>query len=149
MATFTVVLDACILYPQYLRDILLEAAERDLYRPVWSAPILDELERTLLGNEAMTVEQAARLRSLMVSRFEEALAEPPATLVAAMTNHPKDRHVLAAAVHEGATVVVTANLKDFLAADLAPHGVEAKGPDAFLVDLFHLHPSAMRDVVAT
>lgn len=61
-------------------------------------------------------------------------------LVPAMGNHPKDRHVLAAAVRSGAQAVVTANVKDFPAAALAPHGVEAIHPDKFLQDLLDLDP---------
>ncbi|OHV45960.1 hypothetical protein CC117_09435 [Parafrankia colletiae] len=47
---------------------------------------------------------------------------------------PKDRHVLAAAVKAGAQAIVTRNLKDFPATDLEPWGVEAKSPDAFVLD---------------
>jgi len=37
-----------------------------------------------------------------------------------MTNHPKDRHVLAAAVGGGARKLVTANLQDFPDHTLTP-----------------------------
>ena len=43
-----------------------------------------------------------------------------------------DRHVLAGAIHGGATVIVTANLRDFPSATLAPHGIEAQHPDVFV-----------------
>lgn len=46
-----------------------------------------------------------------------------------------DRHVLAAAVHCGAHVIVTANLRDFPASTLAAFGIEAVHPDEFLVGL--------------
>ncbi|WP_235826501.1 PIN domain-containing protein [Candidatus Frankia alpina] len=46
----------------------------------------------------------------------------------------KDRHVLAAAIKAGAQVIVTRNLKDFPAASLELWGVEAKSPDAFVLD---------------
>jgi hypothetical protein len=42
---FAVVLDTCVLYPQYLRDTLLRLAERRLYNPLWSADIRAELHR--------------------------------------------------------------------------------------------------------
>lgn len=47
---------------------------------------------------------------------------------------PDDRHVLAAAIKSGAQVIVTRNLKDFPAADLGPWNIEAKSPDAFILD---------------
>lgn len=47
---------------------------------------------------------------------------------------PGDRHVLAAAIKSGAQVIVTRNLKHFPAADLEPWDIEAKSPDAFVLD---------------
>ena len=66
-------------------------------------------------------------------------------LIPAMTNDPKDRHVLAAAVRSGASVIVTANLKDFPSDALAPFDVEAVHPDDFLCDQFDLDPKAVFD----
>ncbi len=45
---------------------------------------------------------------------------------------PDDRHVLAAAIEGGCGVIVTGNVKDFPAAAIGPHGVEAAKPDDFL-----------------
>ena len=95
MATFSVVLDACVLIPRYMRSILLDAAERDMFRPVWSTRILDETERNLIKLEMMTEQQAARLRLVLETYFEDAIVDAPSELEAAMTNHWTDRHVLA------------------------------------------------------
>ena len=46
--------------------------------------------------------------------------------------------MLAAAIRAGAQVIVTANLRDFPDAELAQFGIEAKHPDEFVMDLFHL-----------
>ncbi|WP_009475405.1 hypothetical protein [Rhodococcus sp. JVH1] len=46
--------------------------------------------------------------------------------------------MLAAAIRAGAQIVVTANLRDFSDAELAQFGIEAKHPDEFVMDLFHL-----------
>lgn len=56
---------------------------------------------------------------------------------------PDDRHVLAAAIRAGAQVIVTFNLRDFPAAALEPYGVEAKHPDAFVLDTLDLAPAAV------
>jgi hypothetical protein len=58
-----------------------------------------------------------------------------------MDNHPKDRHVLAAAVKTRAQTIVTFNLKDFQKEALAPWDVQAQHPDAFLIDQYHLDPN--------
>jgi hypothetical protein len=52
-----------------------------------------------------------------------------------------DRHVMAAAIHWGAQIVVTANLRDFPNATLAPHGIEARHPDVFILGLLRDSPS--------
>ena len=44
-----VILDACVLFPMYLRDTLLSTAEADLYIPYWSQKILDEAMENLIN----------------------------------------------------------------------------------------------------
>ena len=42
MTRFSAMLDACVLVPVTLADTLLRLAENGLYRPLWSARIIDE-----------------------------------------------------------------------------------------------------------
>ena len=49
MAMFPAFLDTCTLYGAYLCDSLLRLAEAGTYRPLWSADVLDELERALVA----------------------------------------------------------------------------------------------------
>ena len=39
---FTVVLDACTLFPAFVRDVLLTLAHHEFFSPKWSSPIRDE-----------------------------------------------------------------------------------------------------------
>ena len=41
MASYSVVLDACILYPQTLRDLLLSLAGTGLFHPRWTERVND------------------------------------------------------------------------------------------------------------
>jgi hypothetical protein len=70
--------------------------------------------------------------------FADARIEGYEPLIAAMTNHSKDRHVLAAAVSAGAQTIVTFNLKDFPDSALAPWDVAAQSPDDSLIHQYHL-----------
>ncbi|WP_216594092.1 PIN domain-containing protein [Kocuria marina] len=60
------------------------------------------------------------------------------SLVPAMTNDPKDRHVLAAAVRSRAELIVTSNQKDFPATALKPYDVAVRSPDDLLLDQLDL-----------
>src|SRR2546430_9484322 len=64
-----------------------------------------------------------------------------------MTNDPKDRHVLAAAVHSGATKIVTANVADFPPESTAPYGIEVVRPDDFLRQVWQDDPQLMTEVI--
>lgn len=97
---FRVVLDACVLYPFSLRDILLRLAECELYDLYWSDRILAETTRNLVESGVMPQQAADRLETAMRGAFDGSVVSAAAIgqLEPAMTNHPKDRHVLAAAV---------------------------------------------------
>jgi len=136
-APFRVVVDANVLYPFTLRDTLLRAAALGMFQVYWSQEILDETTRNLVAHGRMNQAQAEHLTSAMSRAFPEALVEGYELLVPAMPNQEQDRHVAAAAWKVGAQVIVTNNLKDFAS---LPDGIEAQGPDDFLLDLFDLGP---------
>jgi len=140
-------LDASVLYPAALRDTLLRAAEAHLYAPAWSDTIVDEFVRNLVADGRIAEPGAKRLRDALRTAFPNALVAGHEHLIAAMTNHPKDRHVLAAAVHIGAKVIVTSNLRDFREQALAPHGISAQSPDDFLCALLDSFPVEMLEVI--
>ncbi len=141
-----VVLDACVLVPQSLCDLLLRLAEDPrLYRPVWTEEILTEAHRALTHKlpKKWTKPQADRWRQAIEAAFPEAMTEPPASLITKARNHPGDRHVLAAAIDAGTKEIVTANLKHFRPEHLQPWKVEAVSPDTFLLRLYSLNPGAV------
>ncbi|MFN8516465.1 MAG: PIN domain-containing protein [Thermomicrobiales bacterium] len=147
MSDLVVVLDACVLVPAALRDTLLRAAQEMLYKPLWSEIILAELSRTLI-NEGMTdASRAARLLDTLRTFFPDSTVGGIEPFIDQMTNHPKDRHVLAAAVVGGATILVTSNLRDFPDAAAEPWDVEIQSPDEFLCHLLALEPDLLCEIV--
>lgn len=140
MPKIRVLLDACVLLPYQLADLLLRLAEVDMYEPLWSEEILTEVERNLVEKFDVSPEKASRRLAHMRSAFPNALVEGYEALMPAMTNHPKDRHVAAAAVRGGAALIVTANLGDFPSQSLSEYDIEAVHPDAFLMDQLDVAP---------
>lgn len=139
--SFRVVLDACVLLPYQLCDVLLRLAESDMYEPLWSDDILNEVERNLVAKFAKTPAQASRRVGQMRENFPVSAVDGYRDLIPTMTNQPKDRHVLAAAVRGGAAAIVTANLTDFRPDALRRYDIEAIHPDEFLQDQLDLDPA--------
>ncbi|MEU6136315.1 PIN domain-containing protein [Nocardioides sp. NPDC047086] len=138
----TAVLDACVLVPRALRDLLLSCADTGVFRPVWEHEIEDEMIRNQVrldvekGRDKDACHVAAEhAREQMNRAFPDArlTTEVWVPLVGQMTNATKDRHVLAAAVGSGASRLVTLNLRDFPDRSL-PSGIEVQHPDRFLLD---------------
>jgi predicted nucleic acid-binding protein len=141
---FPVVLDACVLWPNSLRDTLLRLAETPrLYTPQWTDTIWEEVLRNLTARRGLTSEQTDHLLSQVKEHFPEAFVTGYEPLIGLMSNDPKDRHVVAAAVRTNAQVIVTFNLKDFPPAALSEWGIEAQHPDDFLLYQYDLNPTVV------
>lgn len=142
------VLDACVLYPTVLREILIGCAERDLFAPLWSPRLLEEWARTArrLGgavDEALARGEIARLNA----RFPDAMCHhEDAAERAFWLPDPADIHVLATAVTARADMIVTLNLRDFPAREL--QGLRADAPDDLLRALWQVNPGAVETAVA-
>ena len=115
MAGFTALLDACVLYPAPLRDLLIETALTGVYRARWSNAIHEEWIGSLLRQRPdLDPEILARTRALMDSAIPDCLVNGYEPLIPSLhLPDSNDRHVLAAAVSGRADVIVTFNLKDF------------------------------------
>ena len=148
--SFAVVYDACVLYPNVLRDLLIRVAIGHKVRAHWTDQILDEVFENLIENRPdLDRVRLARTRVLMGKALPDAKVTGYESLVPALElPDPDDRHVLAAAIRAGAQMIVTSNLKDFPPECLSPFAIEAKGPDDFLVDQYHLDPVVMNMHVA-
>lgn len=142
-----VLLDANVILPASLRDTLLRAAEKELFQVRWSKDILEEVQRNLIKLGESTESQAIRLANIMNRAFPSAIVQTYQHLIPSLTNDPKDRHVLAAAIVCHAETIVTYNLKDFPLAALTPFHLTAIHPDQLLLDLFFHHSEPMAQII--
>ena len=85
--------------------------------PIWSAEILDEVKRNLIHKLNQPVDKMENRIIIMKEAFPNAETLISDVLINRMPNHPKDRHVLAAAVTSGAKTLITFNIKDFKQAE--------------------------------
>ncbi len=126
------VLDACVLFPDTVRAVLLDYAEAGGFTPLWSDRIAEEwaraAERRTGGGAAARIDAA-----VMADRFPgaavtgwEARADIPGL------PDPADAHVIAAALAGGADGIMTFNTRDFPLRAMAAHGLARLHPDAFL-----------------
>ena len=73
-SNFTVIYDACVLYPAPLRDFLMRLALTDLYRARWTDMIHDEWTRNVLKQRPdLKAEDLERTRSLMNAHVRDSL----------------------------------------------------------------------------
>jgi len=140
------VLDACVLYPASVRDILLNIAQTRLYNAKWSDEINAEWTRNLLKNRPDLKEaNLRRTLATMNSYFTEAnVVEFDHHIPTIQLPDPDDRHVVACAIQCEAEIIVTKNLKDFPAEELEKFGIIAQHPDDFICDLFEMDEKSAR-----
>lgn len=139
-ATYTAVLDACVLYPAPLRDLLLSLASAGLFHARWTPDIEHEWMRNLLANRPdLNLKQLQTTQERMIAAIPDCMVTHYEPLIAGLSlPDPDDRHVLAAAIAGHADAIVTVNLKDFPAAILATYSLEAQHPDDFVMNQLEL-----------
>jgi hypothetical protein len=142
VAAFIVFYDANVLYPAELRNFLMHLALIGAFRAKWSADVHEEWISNLLERRPdLTREKLERTRQLMDKAAPDALVTGYEHLIPGLVlPDEKDRHVLAAAIRSGASVIVTCNLADFPRESLHEFGVEAQHPDEFILNLLDLAP---------
>ena len=131
------VLDADVLYPAPVRDILLSFADAKLFQPKWTKTIQEEWTSNLLINRPdITLQALARTVKLMNSAFPDAQINRYAGIINELElPDPDDRHVLAAAIKAEASHIITANTKHFPRKYIATYGIQVSNPDDYVEHL--------------
>ena len=140
-------LDACVLYPTVLRELLTGCAARGLFTPLWSDRILEEWARATrkLGPGAEPIARAEIMA--LGAQFPAArVRERPGLAARLHLPDENDIHVLAAAISGNADCIVTFNRADFPRGVLAGEGLDRHDPDAFLWALASHHPGTVAEV---
>jgi len=145
---YTVVFDACVLYPAPLRSFLMYLAAGGQFRARWSEDIHEEwIRNVLLNRTELNRTQLERVRALMDRHVPDALVTGYQSLIESIRGLPDkdDRHVVAAAIVAQAEGIVTFNLRDFPDEVLSVWNLRAIHPDSFITDLTDLDITVVID----
>lgn len=121
-----VLLDACVLYPPSLRDLLLTLAALDAFHVAWTDEILEGVRLNVVADHPDIDPDrfVSHTLSAMKAAFPGAVVGGYEHLIGTLENNPKDRHVAAAAIAAGASAIVTENVRDFQSSVLEAAGIE-------------------------
>lgn len=121
------------------------ATTTGLFQARWSAEIHREwMSNVLINRPDLSPDRLERTRALMDANVEDCLVYGYEDLIPGLTlPDPDDRHVLAAAIHAQASVIVTFNLRDFPQSTLMRYGINVQHPDDFLSLLIENAPEAV------
>lgn len=145
MSMQKIVLDANVLYGNFLRDMLVSLFFSGIYEAKWTEKITQEWVGHLLENRSDISESKVNRTLMLMNRIK------PTALVANYERYIEqvhipdkdDRHVVAAAIACGAQKIITWNLGDFPDKVLKVFGVVAESPDKFISDLISDNPPSI------
>ena len=109
-----VLIDANVLFPTVMREVVLGVAGQGLFQPLWSPRILEEWARAAARLGPVAEAQARGEIAQLGAAWPRALVRHPPELEARLwLPDPNDVHVLAAAIHGSADIILPVNAKDF------------------------------------
>lgn len=137
---YTAVLDANVLYPTLVRDVLMSLAVEGLYHAKWSTLIHEQCIRNLSADRPDIADRLPAVAALMNSTIPDSLFSGFESLIPSLSlPDPQDRHVLAVAIAGHADAIVTFNLDDFPQELLDPFNIEVQHSDRFVNNQLNLH----------
>lgn len=138
-ADYRIFLDACVLANFGVCDLLLRLSERPrLIVPHWSAEVLAETRRTQIEKLGWPPERADSFQAKVRETFPDAEVAGYESLLPALGNDPKDRHVLAGAIRGDCPLILTFNLRHFPVAALKPWNTHVSHPQDYLLILYEM-----------
>ena len=142
-----VMIDACVLYPTVMREVVIGAAAQGLFEPRWSPRISEEWARAAAKLGPEQAEWARGEIAALNARFPNASVRYDATLERQYwLPDPADIHVLTAAVVGSCDGILTMNAKDFPKNILGDETLLRWDPDGFMRDMLTDHPQIVRGI---
>lgn len=142
-----ILIDANVLFPTVLREIVTGYAQAGGFTALWSTRILEEWARAAarIGEETVARAEIAAL----TDAFPEAEVTPDPEVEAGLSlPDADDIHVLAAAIDGDADSILTQNVRDFPTRTLARHGLIRRAPDEFLLEAWQGDRDRLAPVIA-
>jgi len=142
-----VMIDACVLYPTVMREVILGCAKQGLFEARWSPRILEEWARAA-GKLGPDQEVWARGEiATLTAQFPKAVVKyDPVIERQYWLPDPADIHVLTAAVVGSCDGILTMNAKDFPKNILGDETLLRWDPDGFALGLLDDAPEPVTAV---
>lgn len=135
-----VFLDANVLYPQTLRDFILQFAKSGLINVYWSQQVLDEWYFSII--KKLTPKEKLRLQQTLDQiniDFPEAMVRDYPGLDRLLIFDKNDEHIIEAAAFIHADVILTFNTRDLPKSVLRKYGMTHFHPDKFVQHLLTIN----------
>ena len=126
-------LDACVLYPTVIRNLLISVSGEQKWDLIWTEQIFEEWRR---ASKKINLEAKAQTEAeiaILKSKFPKSMVNDYENQIPKLYLPDKnDIHVLAAAIEGNANSIVTLNLRDFPNYELKKYGIRSVHPDELL-----------------
>ena len=142
-----ILIDANVLYPTVMREVVLGVAKTGLFTPQWSPRILEEWARAALKLDPQGEAQARGEIAMLQAAWPGAqVTYPPELENRLWLPDPNDVHVLAAAIAGSSAAIMTVNAKDFPRNVLSEEGLHRVDPDSYLQGCAEASPDLVAPV---
>ena len=139
-----ILIDANVMYPTVMREVVLGVAKAGLFAPLWSPRILEEWARAAAKLGPVADQQARTEIALLNASWPRSSVQHPQELERGLwLPDPADIHVLAAAIEGSADAIMTMNAKDFPRNILAEEGLGRIDPDGYLLGCCKADPDCV------
>ncbi|MEL6807950.1 MAG: PIN domain-containing protein [Pseudomonadota bacterium] len=142
-----ILIDANVLYPTVMREVVLGVAKTGLFTPQWSPRILEEWARAAIKLGPQGEAQARGEIAMVQAAWPGAEVHyAPEIENRLWLPDPNDVHVLAAAIAGHSDAIMTVNAKDFPRNVLSEEGLHRVDPDSYLQGCAEANPDLVAPV---